>query len=539
MLTRSEKQEMSDFGTSVYADMEALIMQNIIRHIQNYDQPIDSDTWLMQKLAEVGKLNKENIKIIAKSAGLGATTVERMLQEVVAIVMERVEPGLNELERQKIVDGAVPPKESKNVQAAVKAVRNQALDSLNLCNTTMLYKARDAYKKLVKDIAGKAEEIANKQEFLDILGKHVNAEAIGAESRQQAIREVIKEFNKRGIPAFVDKKGREWTPEAYVSMTLRATAGNIANEATFARMDDRGISLLQISSHPGARPKCSKDQGKIFDRNNGSGYTTDLHDKKIRYYPLKDSSYGEPDGILGINCGHHAIPFIPGISRERYFPTKNFEENDKLYKKMQMQRSIERGIRRQKRECMLYNAAGDTEGFNEAAAKLKQEEEKMKSYLGQNPKLVRRKDREQVIGFDRSNSAKAVAVKKAYTKAMETDTIPVKDIKIPKSVGAKFKNYKVVDKTTGIEYEFAPGTRIQNGEVFAGKGTRHPLHEGVAEGLSKEFGGTPSKWQHAKGFGVLQDEETGEELQAEVHWFQEETVGKVKFKVKRWLDDEG
>lgn len=207
MLTRAEKQEMSDFGTSVYADMETLIMQNIIRHIQNYDQPIDSDTWLMQKLAEIGKLNKENIKIIAKSAGLGATTVERMLQEVVDIVMERVEPGLNELERKKIVDGTVPPKASKNVQEAVKAVRNQALDSLNLCNTTMLYKARDAYKKLVKDIAGKAEEIANKQEFLDILGKHVNAEAIGAESRQQAIREVIKEFNQKGIPAFVDKKG--------------------------------------------------------------------------------------------------------------------------------------------------------------------------------------------------------------------------------------------------------------------------------------------------------------------------------------------
>ena len=81
MLTRSEKQEMSDFGTSVYADMEALIMQNIIRHIQNYDQPIDSDTWLMQKLAEVGKLDKENIEIIAESAGLGATTVQRMLQE--------------------------------------------------------------------------------------------------------------------------------------------------------------------------------------------------------------------------------------------------------------------------------------------------------------------------------------------------------------------------------------------------------------------------------------------------------------------------
>ena len=61
---------------------------------------------------------------------------------------------------------------------------------------------------------------------------------------------------------------------------------------------------------------------------------------------------------------------------------------------MQMQRSIRKSIRRQKRECMLHNAAGDTEGFNEAAAKLKQEEEKMKSYLVQNPKLVRKKKTE-------------------------------------------------------------------------------------------------------------------------------------------------
>lgn len=118
------------------------------------------------------------------------------------------------------------------------------------------------------------------------------------------------------------------------------------------------------------------------------------------------------------------------------------------------------------------------------------------------------------------------------------DTIKLKDIIIHKDVGAKFRNYKVVDKSTGVEYEFAPGTRIQNSEVFAGKGTKHPLHEGVAEGLTAEYGGTPSKWQHAKGNGVLLDAETGEEYPAEVHWFQEESVGKVKFKVKRWLDDE-
>lgn len=126
---------------------------------------------------------------------------------------------------------------------------------------------------------------------------------------------------------------------------------------------------------------------------------------------------------------------------------------------------------------------------------------------------------------------------KYVANAEKSDTIKEKDTVIHKSVGAKAKNYKVQDKSTGIEYEFAPGTRIQNSEVFAGKDTKHPLYEGVAEGLARECGGTPEKWQHAKGNGTLLDPVTGAEYPAEVHWFQEETVGKVIFKVKKWLDE--
>lgn len=121
-----------------------------------------------------------------------------------------------------------------------------------------------------------------------------------------------------------------------------------------------------------------------------------------------------------------------------------------------------------------------------------------------------------------------MAANKAYTKAQNTDKIPLKDTIIHRSVGAKFKNYKVVDKTTGVEYVFAAGSRIQDSEVFAGKGTKHTLHEGVAEGLSEQYGENVSEWQHAKGYGTLLDPDTGDELGAEVHWFQEKSVGKVK-----------
>ena len=58
-----ENQQLAEAVDSSYIDLEALLMQNIARHIRDYDQAIDSDKWLLQKLAEIGKLNKENIKI--------------------------------------------------------------------------------------------------------------------------------------------------------------------------------------------------------------------------------------------------------------------------------------------------------------------------------------------------------------------------------------------------------------------------------------------------------------------------------------------
>lgn len=266
--------------------------------------------------------------------------------------------------------------------------------------------AQDAFKNLVQGIVEKADEIKNKQSFIDILDKHATAEAIGAESRSQAIRSVIREFNDKGIPAFVDKRGRQWTPEAYVGMTLRTTANNVSTEAMFARMEDRGFSLIQISSHSGASPKCARDQGKIFDRNNGSGEVEDGRGRKIRYYPWRSSSYGEPDGLFGINCGHHGTPFIPGVSSQRYFPTDDLEENAREYKKMQTQRALERDVRKQKRLCSLYDEIGDKESFEEASVTLKRKEARLADYTKKNG-LTRRKDREQVAkSFKRDAIAK-------------------------------------------------------------------------------------------------------------------------------------
>lgn len=527
-MNQTKNQRAADVPTGIYQELEEQIMSNIIRHCRDYNQPIASDVWLLRKLAEIGKLNHENIKLIAKYARFSQTAMERMLNAAAEEAIQEMEPAMQHGVRRGMLPQAVPPEKSRNIKQVLTATQEQARDTLNLCNTVMLYKARDAYIRLVQDTASRAQEIENKPELLGVLNKKLIAVITGAESRQQAMRKCIQEFNDKGIPAFVDKRGREWTPEAYVSMTMRSTSNTVAAEVQMARADDFGIDLIEVDSHSGARPKCARDQGKIFDRAN----------KSTKYPHWNTSSYGEPDGLLGINCRHHIYPYVEGISIRRHFPTDDMKENDRLYQNTQKQRAFERAVRKQKRECMLYDQIGDEEAFQQAAEKLKAKEEKLKAYVDSNADLHRRKDREQVVGFDRSISAKVTAANKAYTKAKNTDTIPLKDIAIRKSVGAKARNYKIVNKSTGIEYEFAPGTRIQDAEVFAGKGTRHPLHEGVAEGLTAQYGGTPEKWQHAKGFGVLMDLETGEEFCAEVHWFQEETVGKVGFKIKREIEDE-
>ena len=410
-----ENQAAAESVDAVFQDLETLLMQNIIRHCQSYNQPIATDEWLLQMLAQIGQLTQENIRIIAQMTGLSQTAMERMLNETSEKALKEVEPALAYLTREGLAGKPVVLRKSKNVQETMSSMKRQTKSTLNLCNTTMLYKSRDAYKNLVNKVAADASEIANKQSFLDRLNVHATAATIGAESRQQAMRACIKEFVDKGIPAFVDKRGREWTPEAYVNMAMRNTAKNTADEVQTARCQDYGVNLIEIDSHSGARPKCAKDQGKIYDLNNNSGYTTDASGRKVRYYPWNSTSYGQPDGILGINCRHHKYPFFPGMSLQTYFPVEDQEASDRLYKQTQVQRALERDVRKQKRECMMYKELGDDEAFEQAAVQLKAKEAKLRNYVGDNEQLHRRRDREQVVGFDRKISAEAVAANKQYT----------------------------------------------------------------------------------------------------------------------------
>lgn len=381
-MTRLELMELAEECSDVLAAMEDDLLQNIAEYLSEGRADIPTAQWKIRQLAALGKLDRENIRTIAEYSGIAADMEEIAMTRAALSAVKDMDEGFGKLVSDGIIEGTAVPMEETALQAAAMYSK-QAKDRLNKVNTVMRYFARTTAAAAVN----KAAEIVNKQQHLDTLNKAAGKVIMGAESRQTAVRECIKEMSEKGIPAFVDAAGRQWSPEAYVNMDVRTTCSNTAHEAQFSRMNDYDIDLLEVDSHPGARPKCSLDQGRIFSK---SG--------KNRKYPAwKTSSYGEPDGILGINCGHHVYPYIEGVSTQTYFPYDK-EENDKLYKQKQEQRRLEREVRSAKREVSMLNSAGDKEGAKAAKDRVKRRTAAYNEYC-EKTGLPRKADRLTVQGY--------------------------------------------------------------------------------------------------------------------------------------------
>lgn len=320
--------QLSQGIADLIVGLETDLIANIAAYLAAGKIEEDTAKWKMKKLAELGKLTKQNAKTIAEYAGKTPELLELTLQRAANSAIQELAPGLKRMVQEGLIDRRATPSMSGNMLNSLKMLQKQAKKDLNLTNTTMKYKAKNAAMQVINRTA----ELANKQEYIDSLNKATGKVVTGIEARQSAMRECIGEMTQKGIPAFVDKNGRNWSPEAYTNMCIRSTVGSVAKETQFSLMDEYGLDLVEVSSHSGARPLCAKDQGKIFNRNGGGGYTTDLDGKRIKFYSWRSSSYGKPAGLLGINCGHQIYPFLPGISVQTYFPYDE-KENAKQYEK--------------------------------------------------------------------------------------------------------------------------------------------------------------------------------------------------------------
>lgn len=145
----------------------------------------------------------------------------------------------------------------------------------------------------------------------------------------------------------------------------------------------------------------------------------------VAIYPdfVEKCGYGHVQGIGGANCRHSFYPYIEGISERTYTdseleamkpenrPKIQFEGREyDDYQATQMQRRVEREIRKQKRLKAAYEAAGLEDESKSANIRLRRLNEKYRRF-SQAAGLPEQRDRTRVLHMDDASKAKAADVK--------------------------------------------------------------------------------------------------------------------------------
>lgn len=367
------------------------LVLNIAKHLGGGTAVRTAD-WETRKLMGLGQLTEENAKIINEAVKKIPMQIRLALEESSAVALRDIEA----LIKQAIEDGALEQAPTDSTISLIETMMENALEQANLVNTTMLESSRAAYLKAVNDVVMWEEygfgELG-KGKILDTVNQAAVAVVVGSETRTQALKKAISDLSARGIYGFVDRAGRHWSPEAYMAMNIRTASHNTAINSIRERQKDYNSDIFQVSSHSGARPLCYPYQGKFYSWNSGEGTFTDGNGVQHTYKPISSTSYGEPAGLFGINCGHYPMPQIPRVTIPQDKEEQDKDENDTEYRESQVQRELERNIRNAKRVEAAYEKAGlDTE---EQRAKVMQEQAKMREYIKATGR-TRRYDREQI-----------------------------------------------------------------------------------------------------------------------------------------------
>lgn len=224
---------------------------------------------------------------------------------------------------------------------------------------------------------------------LSKINEAVSLVGSGDISIDAAIRAAVNDLAAIGVTGKVYPSGARISLAPYVRREVTTGVMNTTRQLSLERAKEWGADLIQVSVHAGARPGCFPYQGNIYSL---SGESTE--------YPSleRDTSYGEPAGLFGINCRHFSWPWFEGLNDEHNKAEKDPAgsqlnmNNEELYDLTQEQRYNERQIRAWKTRASLQEEAGLNP--TKAKAKIKEWQATQRKFLKDNPILTRDYQRE-------------------------------------------------------------------------------------------------------------------------------------------------
>ena len=529
--------EIENFAEDVvdlFNDLEIKIMDKMVDLIKENGFSGASSDYLMNRLRSLGVAEEDVAKYFEEA--LKGTEIklnqifdDEVYQEYYGHARDFKAVGYDQ----------IPYKDNVELQQLVGGIHTQTFATIGGLSRSLGFVLRQP---------GTGELIPTRLQtfYQSQLDEAVLAISSGAFSYGQVIERVINRMTNSGVRIINFESGVNRSMVSQVRTTILTGFRQIQSHINEDTAQKLGTEYFEVSYHVGARPTHQLWQGRVWSKEE---LTTVC-------------GLGSVTGLCGANCYHSYLPFIPGISVRTYTDEELDEmlkqENQKksyngkeytTYEALQQQRYLERTARKYRQDIKLMQRGfieGESNDDLKDALLLKQAryQKTVAQYNDFSKKmgLPLQRDRIYKDGLGRIKVPEKTIAKRTEVFTAKDGSVRVeliktkkyKDITLPKSAGARWANYEVYDEEEDDIFYFVEGTKIKDIEVFAGKGVRTGLKYEVKEGLASRYGGKQNDWQHVKGFGVLSC--YGENRRAEVHWFQCYGIGRVEFKVKRWLE---
>ena len=346
-----------------------------------------TDKWNIQNLQQSGYLLEDIQKDIAKATKLQQTEIAEAMEDA----------GVKALDYDDKIyrDAGLSPTPLTQSPELIRLMQRNYSATLG------------EWTNFTRTTAEQAQRL-----FLSELDKAYNLVSTGALSYTQAVKEVLNNIVSDGV-TIKYPTGHEDTIETATLRAVRTGISQATSQIQMARAEEMGVDKFIISSHLGARPSHQVWQGKVFTKDE-----------------LKSTDDGMPalgtaTGLSGINCRHSFSPFFEGMDNP--FEQYDSEENRKQYEKEQYQRTLERRIRKTKREVMGLKEGVDSAPSEQAkfvadmeyqkkAALLAKQNAEYKDYCERN-NLRPLSDRIQIAKWDRQQAAAARGAAQRYENA--------------------------------------------------------------------------------------------------------------------------
>lgn len=356
--------------TELFRALEITLLEEICSRLKTADELNEVTVQDIKALRSHGIDLKEIEKAIRQSAGIS----EKKLNELIDDVVER-----NQKYYTEVIDLARVTQPDVLVDATtIDAIKRQTQDVFRNITASMGFLV-DAGRTMLPP--AKAYQWA-----LDAATLKVES---GAISYGQAIKDAVRKLASGGLRVVDYESGHRDHVDVAARRAVMTGVSQLCSKYTEQSAEYLETPYFEVSAHSGARDKPGPSPWSSHKEWQGRVYSVQTGDIYPSIYEV--CGLGAVDGLEGANCRHRRFPWVEGVSERTYTDEQLEHIDDGLgctydgktytaYEATQMQRRVEREIRKLKREKAAYKAAGLHEDETAVSIRLRRLNSKYKAF---------------------------------------------------------------------------------------------------------------------------------------------------------------